>query len=353
MNERPLPISATLYDVVRSIEVSRRRIAVVVAEDGKLLGTLTDGDVRRCLLAGGTLETLATQAMNLEPVIAQMDSPEGYMLDLMKRANVLSLPVVDSNGRFERLVHLTDLNASEEQNQARGFAAAVIMAGGEGIRLRPLTHTIPKPMVQIGGIPLLERQVCRLAAAGVKRCFISVNYLSHIIEDHFGDGARLGIAIEYLYEKDKMGTAGALSLLPDAPDGPLLVMNGDIFTTSDFGSLYNYHTNNFAFVTVAAVDYRVQIPYGVIRAEGHRVSALEEKPSQRFLCNAGIYAVAPEAIAMIPSGFYNMTDLIRDCLSTGRSVSVFPVHEYWSDIGTPDDLEKARAAFTNMTRQHD
>lgn len=176
------------------------------------------------------------------------------------------------------------------------------MAGGEGMRLRPLTETIPKPMVDIGGVPLIERQIQRLVRAGIRRAYISVNYLSHIIEKHFGDGVDFGLEICYLREQEKLGTAGALSLLPERPVAPIIVMNGDILTTSDFGSLYAFHNNYSAQVTVAAVDYRVNIPYGVIRAEGPYVTELAEKPSQRFLCNAGIYAVSPLALGMLPLG---------------------------------------------------
>jgi dTDP-glucose pyrophosphorylase len=351
--EKPLSTNATLYDVVHAIEASRRRIAVVIEESGRLLGTLTDGDVRRCLLSGGTLETLAVNAMNTKPITAQEDSTDGYLLDLMKRGNVMSVPTVNEEGHFVRMVHITDLDADKTAQGQSGFAAAVIMAGGEGTRLRPITDKIPKPMVEVGGIPLLERQVCRVAKANIPICYISVNYLSHIIEEYFGDGAHFGVHIEYLREKDKMGTAGALSFIPKRQSGTILVMNGDILTTSEFENLYNYHIQHKAKVTVAAVEYRVQIPYGVIRRQGQYVTRLEEKPSQQFLCNAGIYAMEPNALNCIPTGFFNMTDLIRCCLKAGDVVSVFPIHEYWSDIGTPDDLERARNTFTKESRKKD
>jgi dTDP-glucose pyrophosphorylase len=355
MNEIPLLPDAPLVDAVRAIEVSRRRAAVVVDDNGRLLGTLTDGDVRRCLLAGGSLDTPVSQAMNPMPVTAQMGSPAGYMLDLMRRANVMALPLVDQAGCFQRLVHLLDLEQAETRdNTVPGFAFAVIMAGGEGTRLRPLTETIPKPMVDIGGMPLLERQIQRLAGAGLKRVYISVNYLSHIIEEHFGDGTRFGVEIHYLREQEKLGTAGALSLLPEHPDAPIIVMNGDILTTSDFGSLFAFHQNHGAHVTVAAVDYRVNIPYGVIRTDGPFVTGLVEKPSQRYLCNAGIYAVSPEALNLLQGAKHcNMTDIIDACLACNLPVAVFPVHEYWSDIGTPDDLDKARALFFELVQSNE
>lgn len=343
---------APLVDAVRAIEGSRRRIAVVVDSNGQLVGTLTDGDVRRCLLAGGNLETSLAEAMNASPLSAPVGSSASYLLDLMRRRNILAVPLVDQAGRFVDVVHLTDLSPSDAAGDARGFAFAVIMAGGEGVRLRPLTESIPKPMVDIGGMPLLERQIQRLAASGLTRVYVSVNYLSHVIEEHFGDGSGFGLEVRYLREDRKLGTAGALSLLPERPTAPVLVMNGDIITDSDFGSLLTFHLGHQAEITVAAIDYRINIPYGVIRSDGPRVIGLQEKPSQRFLCNAGIYALSPSALSLLPPGGQaNMTDLIEGCLGNGRQVAVFPVHEYWSDIGTPADLEQARRLFSQGTEQ--
>lgn len=348
MSEARLRPDAPLMDAVRTIEASRRRIAVVTSADGHLLGTLTDGDVRRCLLAGGTLETPVNQAMNASPITAEIDSPNSYILDLMRRGNVMSLPLVDSAGCFQRLVHVTDLDKTQGRTaDTSEFAFAVIMAGGEGMRLRPITETIPKPMVDIGGVPLLERQIQRLVKAGIRKVYLSVNFLSHVIEDHFGDGADFGLEIRYLREREKLGTAGALSLLPEQPSGPIIVMNGDILTTSDFENLFAFHRSHDAYITVAAVDYRMNIPYGVINTAGVFVRGLAEKPSQRFLCNAGIYAVSTQALGLLEGVRHcNMTDLVETCLARNLPVAAFPVHEYWSDIGTPDDLEKARAFFS-------
>jgi dTDP-glucose pyrophosphorylase len=349
MSERPLRPDAPLVEAVRAIEATRRRIAVVTDEPGRVLGTLTDGDVRRCLLAGGTLDTAVSQAMNQNPVTADVGSAHGYLIDLLRAANVLALPLVDNAGVFQRVVHLTDLGEEEHAEDARGFAFAVIMAGGEGTRLRPMTHRVPKPMLDIGGVPMIERQIERLARAGIRRVYISLNYLGHLIEEHFRDGSSWGVDIRYLREQERLGTAGALSLLPEQPDAPILVMNGDILTTSDFGSLFSFHATYGAHITVAAVDYRVNIPYGVLQVEGAYATAVTEKPSQRFLCNAGMYAVSPHSLRMVPPGtLHDVTDLIQKCLTSGLQVAVFPVHEYWTDIGTPDDLEKARALFAGI-----
>jgi dTDP-glucose pyrophosphorylase len=351
MSETPLGPDAPLVDAVRAIEASRRRIAIVIDRDGRLLGTLTDGDVRRCLLAGGTLDTPLSRAMNSEPITAEVGASEAHVLSLMRRGNILAIPLLDASGRFQRLQHLSDLRAPAADGvEPAGFAFAVIMAGGEGTRLRPMTQTLPKSMVDIGGVPLLERQIERLSRAGLMRVYISVNYLSHIIEDHFGDGKAFGIEVLYLKEEEKLGTAGALTLLPEEPAGPIIVMNGDILTTFELGNMYRYHEQHGAFVTVAAVDYRLNVPYGVICTDGTYVTGLQEKPSQRFLCNAGVYAVAPGTLRLLAkSRRCDMTDLISACIEKNHRVAVFPVHEYWSDIGTIDDLEKARAFFAKTS----
>ena len=348
MSEIMLNPEAKLMDAVRAIESSHRRMAVVIDADQRLIGTLTDGDVRRCLLADGSLQTPVSQAMNASPLVANEGSSARHLIDLMRKRNVMAVPIVDERMRFKRLVHLIDLELPEmSASTPAEFDFAVIMAGGEGSRLRPITATIPKPMVEIDGTPLLERQIARLVRAGIKRIYLSVNYLGHVIENYFGDGSGFGVEIHYLREREKLGTAGALALLPERPTGSILVMNGDILTTSGVGNLYDFHQTHDAHVTVAAVDYRVNIPYGVINTKGAYATGLVEKPLQRFLCNAGIYAVSPQALDLLQgTGHLNMTDIIDACLSRGIPVAVFPVHEYWSDIGTPDDLEKARAFFS-------
>jgi dTDP-glucose pyrophosphorylase len=351
MTETPLRPESPLVEAVRAIEASRRRIAVVVESDGRLVGTLTDGDVRRCLLAGGTLDTPLTDAMNRQPIVADVGSSDSHVLGLMRQGNIMAVPLVDASGRFQGLLHLSDLSVEAQgQTEPAGFSFAVIMAGGEGTRLRPMTQTVPKSMVDIGGVPLLERQIERLTRAGLTRVYISVNYLSHMIEDHFGDGRAFGIEVLYLKEEEKLGTAGALTLLPERPAAPIVVMNGDILTTFDLGNLHRYHEQHGAFVTVAAVDYRINVPYGVICTDGAYVTELQEKPSQRFLCNAGVYAVSPGTLHLLArSRHCDMTELIAACIDQQHRVAVFPVHEYWSDIGTIDDLERARAFFAKTS----
>lgn len=347
MSEPVLKMTSSIRDAIASIERTRRFIAAVVDDAGILRGIVSDGDIRRAILAGQGLDGPVTAAMTVRPITGSGDATDDELLHDMLDYGVAALPVVDAGGRFLRIVQISDLSATAPAGAGgAGYWGAVIMAGGEGRRLRPLTSDLPKPMIEVGGVPLLERQVRALAAGGVQRIFISTNYLGHVIEDHFADGAAFGAEIHYIREKEKLGTAGALSLLPARPEGPLLVMNGDVLTNSDYGKLLAYHVDQTAFLTVACVEYRVQIPFGVIRTKGQNAVAIEEKPSQRFLCNAGIYVLSRGALDLVEKGVqFDMTDLIAAAISGGREVSVFPIHEYWADIGNQHDLELAQQVF--------
>ena len=346
MNEPILAPDATLRDAIRVIEQTRRLIGAVVADDGKLLGILSDGDIRRAILAGQGLDDLAVKAMTRDPIVALASQPDRWF-ELMRERGVGAVPVVDEAGRFVRVVEVYDFaGAQRSWRGGEGFAAAVIMAGGEGRRLLPITLDRPKPMVEIGGVPLLERLVRAIVESGIKRIFIATNYLGHVIEDHFHDGAGVGADIQYLREPRKLGTAGALSLLPETPAGPILVINGDVVTTADFGKLLDYHKETEAAITVAATMYRVVIPFGVLRLERDRAVAIEEKPSESYLCNAGIYVLGPAAIRQIPPDVQiDMTDIVGKAISAGDRVSVFPIHEYWADIGNHGDLKQVLKKF--------
>jgi len=345
MRQDTLISSATLVDAIRIIELNTKRLAVVTDQENRVIGTLTDGDIRRSILNGNDLKTCVTESMNKQPAVARVDESDSALQEILKKYNIRSIPLVDHNDRYVRIFYEMELYKTDNfLPMEKTFDAAVIMAGGEGNRLRPLTDNIPKPMVDINGIPLLERQIRGLGKIGIKKIYISINYLGNIIKDYFGDGSDFGMAIHYLLEDKKLGTAGALSLLPSIDkNSDLLVMNGDILTKSDFVNLYHFHKEHRSLITVSAIDYHVDIPYGVIESKGVKVIRLQEKPSQRFFCNAGIYAISVDILQKVPTEkFWNMTDLIEQCLVDKENVSVFPVYEYWTDIGTPNDLEKAR-----------
>jgi dTDP-glucose pyrophosphorylase len=341
--------AAVLRDAIRVIEARRKTIAVVVDESGHVIGTVSDGDIRRALLNGHTVESDVSVAMNARPLTAPEDAEPHQLLSLLLESGLEAIPVVAPDLLYRRVVHRDDLGGDSAPVGESPFAAAVIMAGGEGKRLMPLTQETPKPMIDVGGMPLLERQIGRLVRMGIRRVFLSINYLGHVIERHFGDGERFGTRIDYLREPRKMGTGGALSLLPRPIGGPLLVINGDIVTRSDFTRLGKFHCEEGAAITLGAVHHHVEVPFGVIDAEANRVLGIREKPSQRLLCNAGIYAVSEPMLDLItPESFLNMTDLVELALRGGSKVCVFPIYEFWSDVGTHQDLEAARRQVATL-----
>ncbi|MEK9643951.1 MAG: nucleotidyltransferase family protein [Alphaproteobacteria bacterium] len=355
MNAKPLTAEARLRDAVERIEETRRGIAVVCDENACVIGTITDGDVRRAILRGADLDSRVDEIMNSVPLTAPADASDKDLTALLHDRGLEAVPLVDDSARFRGIAHLRDLvPEARERGGAEDFVAAVIMAGGEGIRLRPITEKIPKPMVEVGGMPLIERHVRHIARAGIGRTFLSVNYLAHLIEEHMGAAGITGTEIGYLREDRKMGTAGALSLLPPLPDGPILVLNSDIVHAADYGSLLAFHESVDAALTVAAIEHRIQIPYGVIWADGDRLTALKEKPSQRFLCNAGIYVVGGEAREHLAADrAIDMTDIIQELDSAGKPVAVFPIHEYWADVGDKEDLARVRKEIWKLDRSNE
>jgi dTDP-glucose pyrophosphorylase len=341
--------SAQLRQAVNVIERLKKTICAVVDTDRRVLGTVSDGDVRRALLSGYDLNAPVVDVMNPRPLTAMVTHTPEYLRGLLRSSNLEAMPLVNSSQQYCGVVHRNDLAEGPPEIVPSCFSAAVIMAGGEGRRLRPLTEHTPKPMVDVGGVPLIERQIRTLASLGIPRVFVAINYLGHVIESHFGDGSRFDMAIEYLREEQKLGTGGALSLLPDDLGGDLLVINGDIVTLSDFNRLGQFHREQKAQITIGAIHYRVDIPFGVISTRDGRVESIREKPSQNFLCNAGIYAISSSVTRAIPAkSFLNMTDLVADFLSRQESVSVFPIYEFWSDVGTVRDLEVARRHLADM-----
>lgn len=338
----------SLMDAIEALENSANRIVVVIDENNRLLGTVTDGDIRRALLAGVDLTDVISVAMNQRPHVAGPESSRHQLLKMMRKANVTAIPVIDDVGGFKRLKHLSDLDLPTDfELNDHTFDFAVIMAGGKGRRLLPLTKSIPKPMVDVNGFSIIERQLRMLRLVGIKRVFISINYLGSMIEEHFQNGSHFGVELEYLREESELGTSGAISLIKEKPSKPILVMNGDVLSRVQYNKILNFHHEVKAALTVVATKYSVEIPYGVIKSEDQKVIGLMEKPTQQFLCNAGIYVLSPEMIDLFEAGRRaDMTETISKCIDHGLEVSVFPLHEYWTDVGTPDDLEKARQFFS-------
>ena len=350
MSSNHLHPSDTLIDAIHEIDLNEEKIAVVSSEDNRLLGTITDGDIRRHILQRNSLQGIVSDVMNSSPITVSTDLKDNLLGKLFEENNIRAIPLLDKNNKFIKLLYRADVGEDKYLLSENTLPSAVIMAGGEGVRLRPLTKDTPKPMLEVGGISLIERQVINLTKIGVSKIYISVNYLSKIIIDHFGDGSDFNVSIKYLKETKRLGTAGALCLIPEFDiNGPMIVMNGDIITTSDFSHFYNFHKENQSDITIASIDYHIEIPYGVIQHDGTKVKFLQEKPSQQFFCNAGIYILSSEIIKNIPKNkFLNMTDVIDECLSKNGNVSIFPLHEYWADVGTHQNLENARNKFENI-----
>jgi dTDP-glucose pyrophosphorylase len=321
------------------------QIAFVVDGERRLVGSFTDGDWRRGLEAEVELGDPVSTVMNVAPVTLREGRPERQALALMRRRGVRQLPIVDEQGRLTDIVTMDELLAPGRQP-----SWIVIMAGGLGTRLRPFTHAVPKPMLPIGDRPLLEIMIEHLAGQGFGTFFLSVNYMPEAMEQHFGDGERLGVSIRYLIETRQLGTAGALALLPEAPTAPVMVMNGDLLTTLDAARLIQFHRDNGAPATICARNYARRIPYGVLKLdERERYAALEEKPLRVELVSAGINVLSPEALALIPSGepcdMPGLMDSVRERLG---APAVYRMREYWLDIGQIEDLQQAQADVHNL-----
>lgn len=315
-------------------------VLALCEDDRRLVGVLTDGDIRRAILLRVSFDEPCISIASRDPVVAppQVSGSEAlHLMDHGKPFIVDHLPVVDADGRVVDLVLRSDLVT---QDPLAG--SAVIMAGGLGTRLRPLTEEMPKPMLPVGGRPIMEWTIKGLQQAGIRRIAVTTHYKADVITEHFGDGHNLGVEIEYVHEDRLSGTAGALELLRPWHQ-PLLVINGDILTRADFGAMLQYHKECRAHMTVAVREYRLQVPYGIVEMqEDVRIRALTEKPLLRFFVNAGIYLLEPLVQSYTTKGeFLDMTDLIAHLLDDSRSVVGFPVREYWIDIGQIADYERA------------
>lgn len=328
----------TIRDALSALDVGASKIALAVDGDGRLAGVVTDGDLRRALLAGLTLDEPVSAIVNRKFISLSPGQGRADVLELMQARQIDAIPIVDADGRPVGL-HLLHafLAASPLGNWA------VVMAGGRGQRLRPLTDTTPKPMLRVAGRPILERIVLHLAGAGIQRIFLAIKYGGQIIEDHFGDGRAFGCSIEYLREDEPLGTAGALSLLPEEPSDPLLVLNGDLITNVDIRGLLEFHVGGGHDATIGTRYYRHTIPFGCIEASGDRVVALREKPTLSRLVNTGIYVIEPAVQKRVPRGVEaTMPEVIDALLADGGSVGAFEVEGDWIDVGQREQLEFAR-----------
>lgn len=333
--------SASLKEAIHKIDSSGQQVVLVVSADKKLLGILTDGDFRRAILKGKSLNSSVLEIMNPNPITAHAAMTNDEMLVLMRKKSVHHLPVVDKDLHLIDLVTIDELvGISELPNWI------VLMAGGLGKRLRPYTNNRPKPLLEIGGKPIIEHIIEKLIGHGFKQFFLSVNYKAQMFVDYFGNGENWGVKINYLHENTTLGTGGGLSLLPESPRAPIIVMNGDLLTDINFDSLLRFHESQDSVATMAVREHDVQVPFGVVRFDGTQITEIDEKPVHKFFVNAGIYVLSPQALNYVPEQkYFDMPSLFEHLIALGQRTSAYPLREYWLDIGRIEEYEKARSEW--------
>lgn len=333
-----LPTNATLQQVISSLDETAFQIALVVSADGTLLGTITDGDIRRGLLRGLDLSSSVEAIIYRDPLVVPPQWGRDMVLQLMQANKIHQLPVVDENRHVVGL-HLWD----ELMVPGRRSNLMVIMAGGQGTRLRPHTENCPKPLLPVRGKPMLEHIIQRARAEGFGRFVLAIHYLGHMIEEYFGDGSRWQVRIDYLREESPLGTAGAIGLLNPRPEAPFLVSNGDVLTDIHYGELLDFHTRHGAAATMAVRLHEWQHPFGVVRTKGVDIVGFEEKPVARSHINAGIYVLEPIALDALSAGEpCDMPTLFSRLQERTARTIVYPMHEPWLDVGREDDLKRAQ-----------
>lgn len=338
---------AHLIEVLRIIDAQALRIALVTNESGRLLGTLTDGDIRRALLEHGNLQIPAKSIMNTSPIKALKTMSPIEFDALLRVNNILAVPIVSSDGKLVGLHSVQNLYENKIKKNP-----VFIMAGGFGTRLRPLTDKCPKPMLKVSGKPILETILENFLSAGFRNFYFSTHYLPEVIHDYFGDGSKFGCSITYIHEETPLGTGGALGLLPDdLPDLPIIMMNGDVLTKINLDHLLEDHQHKDGIATMCVKQHQYQIPYGVIKEQNGNVIGVDEKPTQTYFINAGIYVLEPELIKTVKKNeVIDMPPLLMKRVEQGEKVNLFPVHEYWLDIGQRGELERAQVDIAAMRK---
>lgn len=335
-------IDSSIEETMVQIQHGAEGIALVVDEKDRLRCTITDGDIRRAILNKHNLSDKITSLFK-KPIIAPQGTSHKELLRLMKEKGVRHIPVLNVMGRVVELVLLSELIEKE----AIPPLTAVVMAGGKGQRLYPLTQEIPKPMLSLEGAPLIQRTIKQLQKVGIKKVLIATHYKAEVITNHFKNGHEIGVDIAYINEERPLGTAGALGLMTP-PQGTTLVINGDIVTQLNFQAMYDFHRTHEAVMTVGLSKYELKIPYGVVETKDIAITHLIEKPVQTFLVNAGIYFIEPVVYQYVSKKEYmDMTELIRKLLETSCRVISFPIQEYWLDVGLYEDYKRVMEDIKN------
>lgn len=342
-----LPLDATLEQAIRNLNETGLQIALLISQDETLFGTITDGDIRRGLLRGLTLASPLSSVAKRDPLVVPPELGRDVVLQLMRANGFNAIPVVDSSR------HVVDLYLFKELlAPSRRTNLMVIMAGGKGTRLLPHTQDCPKPLLPVNGKPMLEHIIERARAEGFDHFVISLHYLGSMIEDHFKDGSRLQVKIEYIHEKSPLGTAGAIGLLNPRPESAFVVSNGDVLTDVRYGELLDFHSRNGAAATMAVRMHEWQHPFGVVRTKGVDIVGFEEKPVSRSHINAGIYVLEPAALDVLtPGESCDMPLLFSRLQERSARTIVYPMHEPWLDVGRPADYDAASGAAGGLPEE--
>lgn len=333
--------SNTIREVLEIIDKNSKQLALVTDGDLRLIGTISDGDVRRALLKGYTLDNQITDIYFKDPTYAKISDSKESIIRIATNKKIHQIPIIDSSRRLVGLDVLDELLEKTAKNNK-----VVLMVGGLGIRLRPLTENVPKPMLKVGNKPILETIVEKFAEYGYNEIIMCVNYKSQVIQDYFRDGSKFGVSIQYLVEEQRMGTAGALSLINQKIEEHFFVMNGDLLTNVNFEHLQNYHVSNESSATMCVREYIHKVPYGVVNLNDNKIESIKEKPEYKFFVSAGIYMLSPSSLEFIPKNeYYDMPTLFEKLIKNNKKTISFPIREYWLDIGRIEEFEKANNEY--------
>ena len=344
VNDIKLSINSTIKDALQTINNGGLQVAIVVDENDTLVGTVTDGDIRRGLLNGLDLNSSVSLVVHKSPSIASVGDTKESILKIALAKKLHKIPLVDELGKLVGIEDIEDIIKPVGKTNR-----VILMVGGLGTRLRPLTQDTPKPMLKVGNKPILQTIVEKFAEYGFVNITMCVNFNASIIRDYFGDGKEFGVNIDYVLEQKRMGTAGALSLLKERPSEPFFVMNGDLLTNVNFEHILNYHTLNKATATMCVREYDYEVPYGVVKMNDNKIIEIAEKPVQKFFVSAGIYMLSPEILDIIPQDeFYDMPTLFEKAIAQDKNVISFPIHEYWIDIGRLEEYQKANEEYAKV-----
>ena len=343
LNKLFVKSDSSIKNALSIIEHGKIKLALVVDNNNRLIGTLSDGDIRRGLLENQDLDQKIESIYCLTPFVANINDTKQYIIDLCISNQINQIPVLDNNNQIIRLEVLNDLLSKKKYDNT-----VILMVGGLGTRLMPITQNTPKPMLKIGDKPILQTIVEQIHNCGFSNIIMCVGYKSDIIQEFFGDGVKFGVNIEYLVENERMGTIGALSLLEDnqKPNEPFIVMNGDILTKIRFNNLLDFHIASDAEATISVKNYDFMIPYGVVNVKGDTILSIEEKPVKKLFVSAGIYVLNPSLISELNTIQYlDITDFFKTLMASKKSLKIFPISEYWLDIGSIEEFERANNEF--------